>query len=324
MLTAIDKLEVHVLVDNATDSLSSVPPYVETEFAYLRGHGMETMSGARLCGAHHGLSCLITAHRGAASRTVLFDAGPEADAFERNAHRLGVDLGAVESIVLSHGHWDHAGGMLRALELIRRGQPAAKIPYFAHPEMFRSRARLLPDGTMQPMEDVPSIEELARHGAAVISTREAATFLDDIFYVSGEIPRVSPFERGLPFHYQRSADGQRWELDPLIVDERYLAVQLAEKGLVIFTACSHAGVINVLEDARARFPGTPLYALVGGLHLSGPTEALIAPTIEALRDFGLTTIAAGHCTGWRAMAALANAFGDAVLTPTAVGKRFAF
>ena len=324
MLTAVEELEVHVLVDNATDSLSSAPPYAESEFAYLRRSGMEVLSGTRLCGAHHGLSCLITARRGNTSRTVLFDAGPEADAFERNARRLQVDLGAVESIVLSHGHWDHGGGMLRALEMIGHARPGAKIPYYAHPGMFRSRARATPDGTMQPMEDVPGIERLTEHGAEVINTTEPSTFLDDVFYVSGEIPRVSAFERGLPFHYQRSADDLRWEPDPLIVDERYLAVQLAEKGLVIFTACSHAGVINVLEDARARFPQTRLHALVGGLHLSGPTESLIAPTVEAPRGFELTTIAAGHCTGWRAMTALSNAFGDAVLAPLAVGKRFAF
>jgi len=63
---------------------------------------------------------------------------------------------------------------------------------------------------------------------------------------------------------------------------------------------------------------------LGGFHLSGPTEKIISETVEAMRDFGLTTIAAGHCTGWRAMAALVNAFGDKTVTPTTVGKRFVF
>lgn len=100
----IDRLEVQILVDNATDSLSSVPGHVETEFAYLNRRGMQILSGKCICCANHGLSCLITAHRGGASHTVLFDTGPEADTFERNTRQLGVDLGIVEGIVLSHGH----------------------------------------------------------------------------------------------------------------------------------------------------------------------------------------------------------------------------
>jgi 7,8-dihydropterin-6-yl-methyl-4-(beta-D-ribofuranosyl)aminobenzene 5'-phosphate synthase len=80
----------------------------------------------------------------------------------------------------------------------------------------------------------------------------------------------------------------------------------------------------VLTHAREVFSGTPLHAVMGGLHLSGSNEAIIPQTVEGLRGFGLATIAAGHCTGWRAMTALANAFGDRVLAPTAVGKRYSF
>jgi len=101
-------------------------------------------------------------------------------------------------------------------------------------------------------------------------------------------------------------------------------VNVAGKGLVVFTACSHAGVVNVLKHAQAAFPGVPLHTVMGGLHLSGPTEAIIPDTVTALGGFGLAHIAAGHCTGWRAMAALVNRFGDKVMTPTAVGKRFSF
>ena len=108
------------------------------------------------------------------------------------------------------------------------------------------------------------------------------------------------------------------------MDERFVAVHVAGKGLVVFTACSHAGVVNVLEQARASFPGIQLFAVLGGLHLSGTNERVIPQTVEALQKFGLKTIAAGHCTGWRALAALANAFGDSKLAPLAVGKRYTF
>src|SRR5215510_6841848 len=102
-------------------------------------------------------------------------------------------------------------------------------------------------------------------------------------------------------------------------DERFVSVHLAGKGQVVFTACSHAGLINVLKAAQARFPDVPLYGVVGGFHLAGPNEAIIPETVAGLRDFGLKLIAAGHCTGWRAVGALAAAYGDAVV-PSAVGK----
>jgi 7,8-dihydropterin-6-yl-methyl-4-(beta-D-ribofuranosyl)aminobenzene 5'-phosphate synthase len=321
-LKPVDRLEVHILVDNATDSLSSVPRHVESEFYYLHRKGMRVLSGQCICCATHGLSCLITAHRGSTSHTMLFDTGPEADTFEQNTKKLGIDLKIVESIVLSHGHWDHAGGILRAIDMIRADGNNRDLPYYAHPGMFRTRGRQLPDGGVLPMADVPSIAELTAHGARVVSTREAQTFLDDMFHISGEIPRVTSYEKGQPFHYAKTETG--WEPDPWIIDERWVGVNVAGKGLVVFTGCSHAGVVNVLKDAQATFADVPLYSVLGGFHLSGHTEKIIPETIGALREFGLTTIAAGHCTGWRAMAALVSTFGEEVVTPTAVGKRFVY
>ncbi|HLH76152.1 MAG TPA: MBL fold metallo-hydrolase, partial [Candidatus Binataceae bacterium] len=189
--------------------------------------------------------------------------------------------------------------------------------------MFGRRARRLPSGGFLPTKDVPKPPALAARGARVLTLTESATFLDGMFFVSGEIPRVTPFEKGLPAHYQKSAAGQ-WEPDPWLRDERFLAVQVKDKGLVVFTACSHAGVINVLSHARECFPAVPLYAVAGGLHLSGPNENIIADTVTALAQFELAVIATGHCTGWRATVALASAFGDAALAPLAVGKRYSF
>src|SRR5581483_10208423 len=122
VMRAVKSLEITVLVDNTTDSLSPNPGFVETEFAFWRRHGMKWLSGQCLCCAAHGLSCLIAAKVGGETRTLLFDTGPDAWVFERNVTRLGVDLGAVEGMVLSHGHWDHGGGMPRALEIIPLGR----------------------------------------------------------------------------------------------------------------------------------------------------------------------------------------------------------
>jgi 7,8-dihydropterin-6-yl-methyl-4-(beta-D-ribofuranosyl)aminobenzene 5'-phosphate synthase len=323
-LRPVDRLEILVLVDNATDMLSSTPPHVESEAAGLMRRGIRLMASKCLCCAAHGLSCLVTAYRGDVAHTVLFDTGPEEYAFEHNVTRLGADLGKVESIVLSHGHWDHAGAMLLALGMIRSRNGGRSISYYAHPGMFRSRGVRLPNGTVRRMEDIPTPEDLTAFGAEVIATREPQVLLDDMFFVSGEIPRVTGYERGYPGQVRLADDGQTWEPDELLLDERFLAVNVAGKGAVVFSACSHAGIVNVLTHARKVFSGTPLHAVMGGLHLSGANEAIIPQTAEGLRGFGLATIAAGHCTGWRAMTALANAFDDRVLAPTAVGKRYTF
>jgi len=323
-LDPVDRLEILILVDNATDTLSSTPAFVETESARMNRRGLRTMASKCLCCAAHGLSCLVTAHRGGKSRTVLFDTGPEEYAFERNVTRLGADLGAVDGIVLSHGHWDHAGAMLLALGMIRGRNGGKAVPFYGHPGMFRSRGVKLPNGTVRPMEDVPSVADLTTFGADVVLATQPQALLDGMFYVSGEIPRVTPYERGYPGQVRLADDGKTWEPDEMLVDERFLAVNVADKGLVVFSACSHAGIVNVLTHARDSFPAVPLHAAMGGLHLSGTNEAIIPQTVEGLRGFGLKTLAAGHCTGWRAMTALANAFGDTVLAPTAVGKTYTF
>ena len=112
--------------------------------------------------------------------------------------------------------------------------------------------------------------------------------------------------------------------DPLLIDERFLMVEVEGKGLIVFTACSHAGVVNVLKHARECAADAPIHVVMGGFHLAGVNEEIIPDTVQAMSEFGLSVIAAGHCTGWRAVKALANAFGDEVVNPMAVGKRYTF
>ncbi len=323
-LAEADRVEIHILVDNAVDGLSSTPLNVENEWAFATRRGLRASSDRCLCCGVHGLSCLVTVQRGDVRHTLLFDSGPEEYAFERNTTRLGVDLGRVEGIVLSHGHWDHAGAMKLALQRIRAGNGGRAVPFHVHPGMFHQRGMKLPDGSVRQMDDVPSASDLAGLGAEIVSTTEPQRLLDGLFHVSGEIPRVTPFERGLPGQVRRTAPDASWESDELLMDERWIAVAVKGKGLVVLSACSHAGIVNVLSHARASFPGVKLHAVLGGLHLSGTNEKIIPETIAALKGFDLAQIGAGHCTGWRAMAALGEAFGDEVLAPSAVGKRYWF
>jgi len=154
-----------------------------------------------------------------------------------------------------------------------------------------------------------------------VVTDQPSLCLDDLFWISGEIPRRTTYENGLVNQVRRDTDGV-WRPDPLLMDERFLAVNVKDKGLVVFSACSHAGIVNVMRHARETFPGVKLYAAMGGFHLAGPTEAAIPDTVRDLAEFGLDLIIPAHCTGWRALNALERAFGEKVVVPSAVGKRF--
>ncbi len=318
----VDRLEVLVLIDNTTDSLSTNPPNVVAEWSgLLSGGRLRMISGANICCAHHGLSLLITAHTGSEKHTLLFDAGPEGATFLRNTGILGVDFAQIESVVLSHGHWDHAGGLLAAVKAVSDARPDAGVECFVHPGMFAQRATPRPGGELVVHEPVPDPQMLAAAGARVVNTREPRVTGGGAFYVSGEIPRLTEYELGLPGQVRRSEDGQSWEPDPLLMDERFISVHVKDKGQFIFSACSHAGLINVLNHARSVFPAVPLHGVMGGLHLSGITEKIIPQTIADLKTFDLKFLAPGHCTGWRALSEMAKVFGDE-LVPSAVGKKY--
>lgn len=324
-LRVVDSVDIRVLVDNVTDSLSSVPENVEQEFKTLSGLGMRALRGDCMCCAHHGLSLVVTVHFGNDSRSFLFDAGPEEYTVQRNGEKLGVKFGEIDAAMLSHGHWDHGGGLLAALKLMRKDGDDRKIPFHMHPDMFCRRGRQFPNGFVLPFQDVPSKAELNALGADVQCTKEAQTVVDDCYFISGEIPRVTPFEKGLPGHVRKATpESEEWEPDPWIMDERYLAVNVKDKGIIIFSACSHAGIINVLEDAKAQFGDENLYCAMGGFHLSGAEiEPIIPDTVGRMADFDLDVIVPAHCTGYRAVTALVNAFGDKVV-PSAVGRLYQF
>lgn len=324
-LKPVDALEVMVLVDNVVDPLSTLPKDVIGENATLIANGLMVSSGHVRCCANHGLSLIITARIGSDIRILLFDAGPEAYTFARNSSRLGTPFGEVGAIFLSHGHWDHGGGLPEALRLVTAANGRNPVPFHVNPGMFVTRGMRLPNGKVIPAERVMDPVELERRGAAIVNSPDARAIMDQMFYISGEIPRVTPYERGLPPHVKLAQDGATWEPDPLILDERYLAVHVRGKGVVVFTACSHAGVINVLTDAHKVFGDAPLYAVMGGFHLSGAeVEAVIPETIRDFGKFGLQRIVPCHCTGWRALHALAQVYDENVLAPAAVGRKFLF
>jgi 7,8-dihydropterin-6-yl-methyl-4-(beta-D-ribofuranosyl)aminobenzene 5'-phosphate synthase len=315
----VDSVTVSVVVENTTDFLSTRPPHVTSELRVLIAAGMQELAGEGLCSAHHGLSLLVTARTGGQERTVLFDAGPDPYAIERNARRMGLDFASIEAVVLTHGHFDHSEGLLKAIALVRDAGGRHPVPLHLHPDVFRRRAMRLATGEMLPFQDVPSADALRESGYSLIESDQQEEVLGGTFALSGEIPRRS-FERGMANQMRLTQSGD-WEPDPLVQDERFMVAHIKGKGLAIFTGCSHAGVVNICHHAKEMFPETPLYALIGGFHLVYPNEDLIQATIAEMKQFNFRVIIPGHCTGWRAMHAFMTAFGEEKVDPLAVGTR---
>jgi 7,8-dihydropterin-6-yl-methyl-4-(beta-D-ribofuranosyl)aminobenzene 5'-phosphate synthase len=322
-LEPVDQCEVLVLVDNVSDLLSTVPRFVTDEVSNIVRSGATEENGSCFCCAQWGLSLVITVRAGDLARTLLFDSGPEGHGVECNGERLRVRFADVGAAVFSHGHWDHVGGMETALRLITSANGGRPIPVHVNDGMFVRRAVPKPGGGLLPMGEVPSRERLAAAGGEVISDDSQRTLLDGTFCLSGEIPRRTAYEKGMPGQV-REVNG-RWQPDPWITDERWVAVHVRDLGAIVFTACSHAGVVNVLHHAREVFDRVPLHGVMGGFHLSGAaSEPIIPQTVDDMRQFDLKAIVPGHCTGWRAVQRLVDTFGDGVVVPSAVGRRYLF
>lgn len=322
VLAAVDSLIVDVITDNMSDTYASKPSFAVSEMANILKAGAKEISGETLLVANLGYGLRLRTKIGTKQHTLLFDTGTEGTAFIRNCRNMAIDLGEVEEIAVTHGHWDHMGALPAALDAIATRRGRSSVTVNVNPGMFNERGVLLQDGTIFPAARVPTPAQMESQGAKVVNDGNARTLLDGHFYYSGEIPRVSAFEKGREDHLCRKDNSEEWRPDPFLMDERMLIVNVRDLGLVVFSACSHAGIVNVMTDARNTFPGVPMHTVMGGLHLSGTNERVIPQTVEAMRAFDPKCIAAGHCTGWRAVAALSAAFGDKVLAPSAVGKRY--
>jgi 7,8-dihydropterin-6-yl-methyl-4-(beta-D-ribofuranosyl)aminobenzene 5'-phosphate synthase len=320
-LAILDSLNVDVLTDNVSDNYVSKTLFAVSEFENVILGGASVISGEALLCANLGFGLRLVSQIGDTRHALLFDTGPEGAIFIRNCGNLGISLGDVEAIAVSHGHWDHMAALPATIDaIVKQG---GRVTVHVNPGMFNERGIRLSSGRVVPAAKVPPPEELERHGATVVNNHEARLLLDSHFYYSGEIPRVTAFEKGRNDHLCRSSLDASWQPDPLLMDERMLVAHVRGLGLVIFSACSHAGIVNVCTHARNLFPEIPMHAVIGGLHLGGVMERLIPDTVEGLRPFNISHIITGHCTGWRALHALADAFGDAV-SQSAVGTTYRF
>jgi len=300
-LLPVDAVEVTVLVDNAIDVLVPSTPLAQRPPMFWEWFDHPQLR------AEHGYSLLVTVRRGGWSETLLYDAGIGRDTALHNLEVLGRGARDVRVIVLSHGHADHHGG----LEGIARALGRRGLPLVLHPDAWRDRKVVFPTGVELHLPP-PSRQDLDREGWQVVEERGPSLLLDDTVLVTGQVQRVTDFERGFPLQHARAGDG--WEPDPWIWDDQGVVVNVRDRGLVVLSSCSHAGVINVLRHAQRLTGESRVYAFVGGMHLTGGLfEAIIPRTVDELRAIRPGVVVPGHCTGWRAQHLVAQQLPDAFL-----------
>ncbi len=302
LLKEVDKVEVTCLVDNNVDVL--LP---NTEVA--RRPALTKNWYDRPLIAEHGFCAALTLHIDGAKRRVLLDSGLDPLAASRNVDSLGLDLSSYEALISSHGHIDHAGGLLSIRNKMNK---AKRIPLVLHEHAFRNRSVKFQDGRTIDLP-APNRSLLTEAGYEIIENNSHSSWIDGRILVTGEIPRTNNFEKGFPNHYSEVDDGEM-EADPLIKDDQAIILNVKDKGLVIITGCGHAGIINTLNYAKELAGEDRIYCVIGGMHLSGGLfEPIISRTIEELEKLKPRYAVPCHCSGLKAVAEIARKMPDAFI-----------
>jgi 7,8-dihydropterin-6-yl-methyl-4-(beta-D-ribofuranosyl)aminobenzene 5'-phosphate synthase len=306
-LDPVDELSVLTVCDNSVDMLlpdegpaRRLPLTGAAGRPVLQAPTLEQGQVPDAPLAQHGFSALVEIRKGGQVHRLLFDTGVTPSGCAENLRRLGQDLAGIEAIVCSHGHFDHTTGLSGLIGRMGR----AELPVLIHPE-FWSRRRLAVPGR-DPLE-LPTTSRRALEGAGfdIIEQRQPSFLYDRSVLITGEVDRVTGFEKGFAIH--QAWRGASWQPDPLILDDQALIANVAGRGLVILTGCGHAGVVNICRYAQ-RLTGTvKVHAVIGGFHLSGPLfEPIIADTVGALEQLAPDLIVPAHCTGWKPTHAIAR------------------
>jgi len=285
-----DSVEITVLTDNYTNLLMMEESENVRRFNAPR---------PRAPLAEHGLSCLITVREGGEEHCLLMDTGISPACLLHNADLLGVDYDAIEEVFISHGHWDHFGGLPGLLSRLDR-----RVPVTIHPDAFLERRRNLPLPSRPA--GLPRLDEeaLIRSGADLLKSREPELLASGLVLTTGEVERTTPFETGIA-GTEIKIDGA-WTRDHF-TDDQSLIISVKNKGLVVISGCAHSGIVNTVLHA-IRMRGTDrIHAVLGGFHLSGPLfDPIIPSTIAALQQIGPDFIVPMHCTGFKATTRIAN------------------
>lgn len=257
--------------------------------------------------AEHGLAFWVETR----GWRLLFDTG-QGLVLSHNAGKLGVPLEQVDAIVLSHGHYDHSGG----LNSVLRHAPNVKI--YAHPDAVLPKYARRDNGTSWDVGMPPPTEDTLRErGDAVTWTKQPTEMFDGVF-VTGEIPRRTDYEdTGGPFF----RDGNCQRADALLDDQAMFFE--SRLGTVVLLGCGHAGVINTLRFVQELTGAKPIHTVIGGMHLVKATRDRMDRTIGSLRQLNVQRLGPTHCTGAAATAELWNALPGRCF-PCAVGMKTEF
>lgn len=266
-----------------------------------------TVGGPLSLLGEHGFACLIDSPSG----RILFDTGRGASLLH-NLAVLGIKPTSIEAVVLSHGHYDHAGGLLPLLQQI------GPRPVVAHRSIFTERYSIR-DAQRRNLSMVATRQELESAGARFRFHDDCCEVFPHLWF-SGHIPRTSDVETGDP-NLVVARNGDSLQPDPF--DDDAAVAMLTPQGLVIILGCAHAGLINTVEHFRKQLATPDVSAIVGGTHLGPAGEAQFAATCDYLARLDGTRIGVGHCTGQLRGAQLYSRFPDRVFF-AAAGCEFTF
>ena len=237
----------------------------------------------------HGFSAYIEAN----GERILFDTG-QTGAFAENAEMLGIDLSATDAVILSHGHYDHTGGVPELLSLINK-----ETPVYAGKEFFLPKYKRLEDGTWKYNGNPFEKEQLPK----LHYIEEDVTVLSENLYLFKNFARGNNFETVNPKFFVKTEVGFEQDLFP---DEIALGLK-TKQGLVLIVGCSHVGIVNILEHVKKHLP-IPVAAVLGGTHLIEAGEERLQETVKEFKTHGIKTIAVSHCTGEAGMELLQKEF----------------
>lgn len=232
------------------------------------------------------------------STTILLDTGSSADALFHNTRAAHKDLSRVDRLIISHGHFDHTGGLKNFLQKF----PA--VPLYVHSAAFSDHNRKNADDSLTYIGSPVLLKELTGLGIKVEFTDQFTEIAPDIF-VTGSIPRRTDFEdAGGPFFL--SAD----RVDEIIDDQALIIKE--NDDLIIISGCAHAGVVNTMQYALSQTGARHIKTVIGGMHLINADADRIAETIVAFKQYEVERIIPAHCTGFKAAAELYAALGSKV------------
>ncbi|MEW6663865.1 MAG: MBL fold metallo-hydrolase [Thermodesulfobacteriota bacterium] len=297
-----DRIVIQVIVDNYVDVFV---PSTDVSVCPIPGE-------SSLLWAEHGLSLLAQVSQRNETRRILYDFGKSQEVFVRNSGILTLDLGSLDDIALSHGHFDHYGALRYVLS-----KTHSECKLMVHPQAY-GRRRFVRQKTGVKVYHWDFDTEVAKvfddFQSRIVPQSEPVD-LGMGALLSGEIKRSVTFEKGMPNAFFEEGGV---ELHDELLDDQSLIIELERKGLVVISGCCHAGVVNTLKHTLGIFPGKRIYALIGGLHLNNASGEQMDQTIQFLLESGVRYISGLHCTGYYAKKRLMDVFPDAWI-PLSVG-----